>query len=183
MTFQAQHFPDHLYFITGSLVGWLPLLACPELAAIVLDSLAWHRRQKRWALYAYVIMPTHFHALTQPGNDQTISANLQSFGSFTAHAILEQLQAGQMMAELQYLATHRQSDPTERHQVWQPLQAKNVYSPEFLREKMEYVHNNPVAKKWALVANRADYRYSSACFYDRSELPIIEVDDVRDWLT
>ncbi|HEY4721070.1 MAG TPA: hypothetical protein VII92_04440, partial [Anaerolineae bacterium] len=147
-----------------------------------MDSLDWHRQHKRWALYAYVIMPTHFHLIVKPAEDQTISTNLQSLGSFTAHAMLKQLRACHMTAELDYFAAHRQPDATEKHQVWQPLQAKNVYSPEFLREKVEYIHDNPSAKKWALVKRRADYRYSSACYYDRDEAPIIAVDDVCVWL-
>jgi REP element-mobilizing transposase RayT len=149
MTFKPQPFPDHLYFITGSLVGWRPLFAQPEFAALMLDSLAWHRQHQRWTLYAYVIMPTHFHLIIKPSGGQTITTNLQSFGSFTAHAILKHLRAGPQQAELRYFATHRQADATEKHQVWQPLQAKNIYSPEFLREKVEYIHNNPIAKRWA----------------------------------
>ena len=72
-------------------------------------------------------------------------------------------------------------DASKQHQVWLPIQAKNVYSVEFLREKVEYTHNNPVAKRWCLVADRADYAYSSACFYDRGLAPAVEVDDVREW--
>jgi len=56
--------------------------------------------------------------------------------------------------------------------------AKNIYSEAFLFQKMEYIHNNPVDKDWRLVTDRADYLYSSACFYDRGERPIIEVDDI-----
>ena len=182
MTFRPQHFPDHLFFITGSLVGWLPLLARPEFARLMLDSLGWHCQHKRLSLYAYVIMPTHFHLLIKPAEDQTISTNLQSLGSSTAHAMLKHLRACQMTAELDYFASHRQRDATEKHQVWQPLQAKNVYSLEFLREKVEYIHDNPIAKKWALVENRADYPYSSACYYDRDEVPPVAVDDARAWL-
>lgn len=182
MTFKPQPFPDHLYFITGSLVGWRPLFARPEFAALVLDSLAWHREHQRWMLIAYVIMPTHLHLIIKPSAEQTITTNLQSFGSFTAHAILKLLRASQLHTELQYFATHRQADVTEKHQVWQTLQAKNIYSMVFLREKLEYIHNNPIAKRWALVDNRADYRYSSACFYDRAEPPVVDVDDARAWL-
>jgi len=133
-------------------------------------------------LIAYVIMPTHLHLIIKPSAEQTITTNLQSFGSFTAHAILKLLRASQLHTELQYFATHRQADVTEKHQVWQTLQAKNIYSMVFLREKLEYIHNNPIAKRWALVDNRADYRYSSACFYDRAEPPVVEVDDARAWL-
>lgn len=62
------------------------------------------------------------------------------------------------------------------------MQAKNIYTPAFLREKFEYIHNNPVAKKWQLAEQRDAYAYSSACFYDRGVEPIVAVDDVRQWL-
>jgi len=93
MTFKPQHISSHLYFITATLLGWRPLFARRDFALIVLNSLDWHRSQKRFALYAYVIMPTHLHAIIKPAESQTISDNLQTLGSFAAHAILKQLRA------------------------------------------------------------------------------------------
>ena len=182
MSFKPQHFPEHLYFITATLLGWRPLLLRRKIAVVVLDSLSWHRRQGRFALYAYVIMPTHFHAIIKPAEGRTISDSLQSLGSFTAHAILKQLQKDGLTEDLRFFAEHRQADRTEQHQIWQPLQAKNIHSPSFLREKLEYIHNNPVAKKWQLALSRTDYEFSSARFYDLGEQPIVAVDDVREWL-
>jgi REP element-mobilizing transposase RayT len=182
MTFKPQHFPEHLYFVTGSLLGWRPLFTRPAYAMIVLNSLDWHRKQGRFQLYVYVIMPTHFHVITKPAENQTISANLQSLGSFTAHAILQQLRADNLADELAFFAAEREPDRSEQHQIWQPMQAKNIYTPAFLRKKLEYIHNNPVAKKWDLTERRDEYAYSSARFYDRGIEPIIAVDDVRQWL-
>jgi putative transposase len=182
MTFKPLHISSHLYFITATLLGWRPLFARREFALIVLNSLDWHRSQKRFALYAYVIMPTHFHAIVKPAKSQTISDNLQSLGSFTAHSVLKHLQDSGFSEELHYFAEQRQPDRTEKHQIWQPLQAKNIFSPEFLREKLDYIHNNPVAKKWQLAPDRVAYDYSSARFYDLGQQPIVPVDDVRIWL-
>jgi REP element-mobilizing transposase RayT len=182
MTFQPQKDESHLYFATASLLGWRPLFMRPEFAWIVLNALDWHRQHARFALYAYVIMPTHFHVIIKPDSGFNISENLQSLLSYTAHAIMKQLRADGLHDELRYFAEHRQPDRTERHQIWQPAQAKNIFSPEFLREKLEYIHNNPVAKKWRLVTIRADYKYSSACFYDLGQPPSVMVDDVRVWL-
>jgi REP element-mobilizing transposase RayT len=182
MNFKPQHFPKHLYFVTGSLLGWRPLFARHTYAMIVLDSLDWHHKHKRFDLYAYAVMPTHFHVVTQPTAGQTISANLQSLGSFMAHAILQQLRADNLADGLAFFASERAPDRSEQHQIWQPMQAKNIYTPTFLREKLEYIHNNPVAKKWQLAGQRDEYAYSSACFYDRGVEPIIAVDDVRQWL-
>ena len=33
-----------------------------------------------------------------------------------------------------------------------------------------------------MVEDSADFKYSSACFYDRDQIPIIMVDDVQKWL-
>jgi len=62
------------------------------------------------------------------------------------------------------------------------VQAKNIYTEKFLAQKMEYIHQNPVAKEWNLVQDRASYIYSSACFYDDDRQPIVEIDDVRELL-
>jgi len=47
---------------------------------------------------------------------------------------------------------------------------------------MEYIHQNPVTEEWNLVQDRADYEYSSACFYDKNQRPIIDIDDIRELL-
>lgn len=182
MTFKPWPEESHLYFITGSLLGWRPLFSRPEFAWIILNSLDWHRQHNRFLLHAFVVMPTHFHTIVKPSAGLTISDNLQSLGSFTAHTILKQLRADSLLAELRYFADHRQPDRTEKHQIWQPMQAKNIFTPDFLREKLEYIHNNPVAKKWQLAPERAAYEFSSSCFYDLGQQPIIPVDDVRELL-
>jgi hypothetical protein len=49
--------------------------------------------------------------------------------------------------------------------------------------KMEYIHQNPVAKDWRLVEDRAEYIYSSAGYYDCGRKPIIEITDINERLT
>ena len=182
MTFKPHHDPTHLYFVTATLLGWQQLFVQPDYARLILDSLNWHRQRNRWNLYAYVVMPHHLHAIVKPLGEQTISSVLQSFGSFTAHAILAHLQDDKRDDLLTLFSQRQERDASKQHQIWQPIQAKNITSIAFLREKFEYIHNNPVAKKWRLVEDRAEYVYSSACFYDRGHEPIVQVDDIREWI-
>ncbi|NIO71417.1 MAG: hypothetical protein GTN71_20895 [Anaerolineae bacterium] len=182
MTIKPHHDPTHLYFATATVLGWKHLFIEQAYAEIVLQSLDWHRRHSRWSLFVFVVMPNHAHFIVRPLGEQTISTVLQSFGSYTAHAILDQLRQDGRTDLLAFFAQRQDRDASKKHQVWLPIEAKNVHSVEFLRQKMEYTHNNPVAKHWHLVDNRADYSYSSACFYDRGETPVIEVDDIREWL-
>ena len=37
---------------------------------------------------------------------------------------------------------------------------------EFILQKLEYLHRNPISKRWQLVNAFADYEYSSAAFYE-----------------
>jgi putative transposase len=182
MMFRPHHDPTHLYFVTATVLGWKQLFVDPAYAEIVLQSLDWHRRHGRWSLFAFVVMPNHAHFVVRPLGEQTISTVLQSFGSYTAHAILDRLRRDGRTDLLAFFAQRQDGDARKQHQVWQPIEAKNVYSVEFLRQKVEYTHNNPVAKRWHLADQRADYVYSSACFYDRGERPVIAVDDVREWM-
>ena len=181
MTFKPLHIPQHLYFITATITGWKHLFIEATYADIVLDSLMWLREHDRWFLYAFVLMPSHLHAMIRPRGEHTISTVFQNFGSFTAHRILKQLRRDRrddLLASFRKAQTH----PQKTHRIWEPIEAKNVYTPQFLIEKLEYIHNNPINKGWELAADRADYRCSSACFYDRGEVPVIEIDDVLELL-
>ena len=54
------------------------------------------------------------------------------------------------------------------HKVFEDsFDAKECHSPEFILQKLEYLHRNPVSKKWQLVNDFADYEYSSAPFYEK----------------
>jgi REP element-mobilizing transposase RayT len=112
---------------------------------------------------------------------QTISGILQSFGSYTAHRILNELRNQNRLDLVRYF--HGQAlraNSGEEHRIWQKIQAKNIYSAAFLRQKLEYLHNNPVAKGWKLAEERWQYRYSSACYYDRGMPPLIPIDDAGE---
>ena len=181
MTFPSFHDSTHLYFITASIVDWKHLLITPEYIHIPLNSLAWMQQQKRILLFAFVIMPSHLHAIIKPASD-SIGTIVQQFGSFTAHEILKKLRTDNQK-DLLDLFQQKKRDQRHEHSIWQDIQAKNIYSMDFLQQKVEYIHQNPVAKDWKLVEDRADYIYSSAGYYDYGRKPIIEITDINEWLT
>jgi len=180
MTFSSFHDPTHLYFITASIVEWKPLFITPEYASIPLNSFAWMQEQKHILLFAFVLMPTHLHAVMKP-ESAPIGDILQQFGSFTAHETLKKLRANNRK-DLLDIFHQKKRDQRHEHSIWQDIQAKNIYSMDFLWQKMEYIHQNPMAKDWELVEDRADYVYSSAGYYDYGRKPIIEITDINEWL-
>jgi REP-associated tyrosine transposase len=180
MTFPSFHDPTHLYFVTASVIECIHLFRAPEYIAIPLHSFAWLQQQKRILLFAFVIMPSHLHAIIKP-ETATIAEILQQFGSFTGHEILKKLRNDKQRDVLD-LFRQKKRDQRHEHSIWQDIQAKNVYSMEFLQQKMEYIHQNPIAKDWKLVVDRADYLYSTAGYYDYGRKPIIEIMDINEWL-
>ncbi len=180
MTFPSFHDPSHLFFITASLMEWKHLFSIPEYALIPLNSFVWLQQQKRILLFAFVIMPSHLHAIIKPEKG-TIAEVIQQFGSFTAHEVLKKLRATHQKDLLNVFNRNRR-DKRHQHSIWQDIQAKSIYSMDFLRQKFEYVHQNPVAKDWNLVNDRADYLYSSAGYYDFGRKPVIEITDINEWL-
>ncbi len=55
-----EHYP---YFITSSLVGKLPLFTDQKINSIITDGLRFLIQKRNIKVYAYVIMPDHFHAI------------------------------------------------------------------------------------------------------------------------
>ena len=139
------------------------------------------QEQKRILLFSFVIMPTHLHVVMKPESDP-IRDILQQFGSFTAHEIMKKLEANKQK-DLLEIFHQKKRDPRHKHSIWQDIQAKNIYSMNFLWQKTEYIHQNPISKKWQLAKDRADYVYSSARYYDYGRQPIIPITDINKWLT
>jgi len=57
---------------------------------------------------------------------------------------------------------------------------KKIFSPEFLRQKIEYIHANPLQPHWQLAEHPEDYIWSSARFYLLEEPALIPVCDARE---
>ncbi len=61
------------------------------------------------------------------------------------------------------------------HKVWQDsFYPKEIASIEILRQKIEYIHLNPVRK--GFVNNAIDWKYSSAIDYLSDKKGLIEID-------
>jgi putative transposase len=73
------------YFLTCTVVGWLPVFTRPETVQIVLDS--WHFLQNanRLTIYGYVILENHLHLVASSSD---LAKEIGNFKSFTARQIM-----------------------------------------------------------------------------------------------
>ncbi len=180
MTYKPIHVPEDLYFITGTTILWLPISKHEIFWDIILRSLTWHRQQKRMLLFAFVIMPTHLHWISKPLLPYTINDNIRSFASFTAHKILLAARVYHQSVIIRKFAQNAKKG--KNHRIWLSFQAKNIYTDKYLRQKMEYIHNNPIKSNWFQFEDRTDYDLSSACYYDLCINPIIPIDDIHNYI-
>lgn len=81
---------------------------------------------------------------------------------------------------LDFLASVVTRPEKQQYKVWENgYFAKDVFSAEFLRQKMTYVHNNPCQSHWNLAERPEDYIWSSAGFYLLEEPCIIPLDNAN----
>ncbi len=180
MTFRPLHISGHLYFVTGTVIRWLRLFNHFQYTKVILDSLDWHRKYYRMKLFAFVIMPNHLHWIPLPLNPYTINDNIRTFASYTAHEILSTAKENNHDYNLKAFGENAKTGKHNR--IWLDFQAKNIANERFLRQKLEYIHNNPTTKEWFSYKSRSRYKYSSACFYDEGKEPIIPIDDLNEYL-
>ena len=162
-----------VYFVTSTIVEWLPIFTSQKYLEIIISSLKFCREQKQLKLYAYVILDNHFH-LVVSGPD--LSNTLSSLKKFTARQILAQLQEDRKGWLLNQLAYFKKRHKTESmHQVWQEgFHPQLILDEAMLVQKIEYIHHNPV--KRGLVDLPVQWRYSSARNFESNDDSMIEID-------
>lgn len=168
------HEPTHPHFLTCTVLQWLPLFAQSANVQILLDSLRYLQDQGRLTLYGYVILENHCHLLAAAPD---LGQSIASFKSFTARQIIQRLTERQSPV-LDLLAFHKARHKIDRvHQVWQEgSHPEQIQGEAMMRQKLEYIHNNPVARGY--VDDPAHWRYSSARNY-AGQAGLIEI--VTQW--
>jgi putative transposase len=107
--------------------------------------------------YGYVLLENHCHLIA---SGDELGKAMTRFKSYTARRIVERLSAIDSPA-LDLLAWHKAAHKTDReHQIWQECSHPQLIQGEaMMRQKLEYLHNNPVARGY--VDDSVHWRYSS----------------------
>jgi putative transposase len=163
------------HFITYTMVEWLPVFTRPEYLDIITASLTFCRQHKGLRLHAYVILDNHLHLLVSSEN---LSQVIRDFKRHTAHEILAAAKRENKAWLLERFELSRPEHKRDsQHQVWQEgVHPQAMLSETMLRQKIEYIHHNPVRR--GLVDRPEDWRYSSARNYLGRD-GILEIDVVE----
>jgi REP element-mobilizing transposase RayT len=152
------------HFVTCTIVAWLPIFTRPEAAQIVLDSWRFLQDQGRIVLLGYVILENHLHWIAAADD---LSKEVGNFKSYTARRLIELLEAAHadtLLEQLAYFKLRHKLD--QEYQLWQEgSHPQEIANEESMRQKLEYIHNNPVQRGY--VDDPLHWRYSSARNYAR----------------
>ncbi len=164
---------DKPHFLTCTVQEWLPVFTRPDTVQMILDCWQYQRRNKGLKLYGYVILENHLHFVAQASQlDKTVA----EFKSYTARNILDYLQRlNQQRLLRQFEFAKKQHKTDRKYQFWQEgTHAELIQHEAMMREKLDYIHHNPVKRGY--VAKAEHWRYSSAGNYYLDE-GLIEIDN------
>lgn len=151
-----------VYFYTATILKWQKLLQPDKYKQLVIDSLRFLTQQGKITVFAFVIMPNHIHLIWRMLEKNGKEMPYASFKKFTGHALLKDLREHHP----QVLPFFESTENSRQYHFWERESlAVELYTPEVIRQKLDYIHHNPVQARWRLVENPLDYKYSSMRFY------------------
>jgi len=132
--------PRGTYFVTSTTWQRRSLFTTETMARLFLKTLFSYRRQGRFELHAFVLMPEHFHLLLTP-SAIPLERAMQFIKGGYSHAVKQQL-GNSLEIWGRGFTDHRIRD-----------------AEDFVHHRM-YIHQNPVERR--LVAEPSEFRYCSA---------------------
>jgi len=162
--FTDQHYA---YFVTWTIVEWLHLFDKEPYRRIVLDALHYLQTDKRTQLNAYVVMPSHIHAILWPEIEINLSDVTRDFKRFTSRQISKEANrqnAEDIIDAFKNARVENRAQDVSTYQVWQEgSHPEAIFTEIFALQKMDYIHMNPV--RAGLVETATEWPYSSARAY------------------
>jgi len=157
------------FFITFTCFNWLPLIDITNSYHLVYN---WFDILKQHGHYitGYVIMPNHVHAtIAFRKTTKNINKIIGDGKRFIGYEIINRLQQqdqNDILLQLQNAVNSSDKKKGKQHEVWEDsFDWKECNSNNFIVQKLDYMHSNPVVGKWQLAVNAMEYPHSSAKFY------------------
>jgi len=158
-------FPDGLYFVILTTVGWIDVFTRAIYCDEIVKNLNYSIDNKKLKVFAFCIMPSHIHLIAKTEDDVSLSNVLRNFKSYTKQIIkmIEESATESRREWLLYMFEFygKKNAHNVKYQFWQQNNhAFDLFSNKFIDQKVNYIHNNPVEAR--IVTEPHFYVYSSA---------------------
>jgi putative transposase len=163
-----------LHFLTFSCHRRLPLLGTAHARNFFVKILGEVRTHFRFPLIGYVVMPEHVHLLIGEPRIGTPSKVMQVLKQRVSRAMKRKRRTA---SHAQLSLEFPEVKPLGK-QFWQRrFYDFNVWSRGKTKEKLNYMHANPVLRK--LVKHPSRWPWSSWSYYEKGEVGLIKIDPPR----
>ena len=138
-----------MYYVSFAVVAWVDVFTKKEYRDIIIESLQHCQQEKGLEIYGWCIMSNHAHLIIST-KENNVSDVLGDFKKFTSKKITKTIEdhPGESRKEWMLKIFKEAGENNSRnvsYQFWQQdNQPKIIYTPNFGRQKLEYIHNNPV---------------------------------------
>ncbi len=159
---------DRPYFITITVVDWIDVFIRKNHKLTLIDSLKFCQKEKGLEIFAWCFMPSHLHLIVRAAQGYILSDIIRDFKRHTSKTIIQQIKDEPESRREWLLKSFRKAaDDNPKsgdYKFWQDgYHPVELYSPRFTKQKLDYIHNNPVEE--LLVQHPWEYMFSSARNY------------------
>lgn len=163
------------YFITITTVGWVDVFTRLNQKYVIIDALQYYQKHKGLEMYGYCLMHSHLHMFCKATGTYKLSEIMRDFKKFTAkkiiRTILDEPESRREWLLEYFKKSCEHLKRNQQYKVWQNgYHAEYIYSNKFIKQKLDYIHQNPVKDK--IVLEPEDYYFSSARNYAELESPL-----------
>lgn len=132
---------ERTFFVTSVTLERSILFRSAAFAELFLDTLYDYRKQEKYLLHEFVVMPDHIHLIVTPDAHTSLERAMQFIKGGFAYRVGKELR--------------------RKGQSWQPgFKNHRIRDGEDYQRHRNYIHMNPVRS--GLVKKASDYLYSSA---------------------
>ena len=150
------------YFITQTIVGWLPVFVQPPFVREIFKSWRFLQSDRDIRILAYVVMENHLHWIAV---GPELGKRVGESKSYIARCIIDLMEGGLSNGLLHDLERLKLPSKTSQDfQLWQEgCHPQEIASEAMMWQKIEYTHNNPLRRGY--IQDPTHWLYSSARNY------------------
>ena len=153
-------------YLTSVANNRLPVFRTDKLKKITADALDEARKSAGILIFAYIIMPDHYHLITDRSRKPSEISRFTN--GITARRVIDYLKENDYTSSLEKLKQETKKREY-KYSLWEHHpNAFLITSEAMLMQKVNYVHQNSVRAR--LVEKAEDYSYSSARIWQHKPL-------------
>lgn len=170
------HEPLRPHFITCTVVHLIPVFRRDEYFRVLTNSLIYCIQQRGLRVYAFVIMPDHFHLICSQV-DGDISGVVRDLKRFTSGQLFKLLvRDGAYAPWLRAMRNAARGDSEAK--LWDDeFHPEQIHSQPFFQQKCNYIHANPIRAGY--VDDPSQWKYSSACLHYEGREAVIPIEPIE----